>query len=95
MENLRYLGEMSAARNQGYREGLEEAYRKSVERGYQKGQDEALRDITKRGLALHMSVDVISKATGLSVDEIEQLAAEIALEQGEPGQSQGGMNLSM
>jgi hypothetical protein len=99
MENLRYLGEMSGARNQGFREGEEVGEARGLKIGIKQGEVQGHRNAmliaAKNLLEMNFSMHDAFKATGVSIQELEQLAVEIELEQGKPEQSQGGMNLSM
>lgn len=65
------------AREQGYDKGHEEGYEKGQEEGREEGRKEGLKErnieIAKNLLSLNISTKDISKATGLSLEEIKNI----------------------
>ena len=64
-DEKRRRGELAAAREDGIEEGLE--------KGLEKGREEAKLEAARRLKELGVGVDIISQATGLSVETIESL----------------------
>ena len=64
------------AENKGYEEGIEEGRIEGRAEGRVEGRKEEKIEIAKNLLSLNMTAENISKATGLSKEEIEQLREE-------------------
>ncbi len=64
------------AENKGYEEGIEEGRIEGRAEGRVEGRKEEKIEIAKNLLSLNMTTENISKATGLSKEEIEQLREE-------------------
>ena len=64
-DEKRRRGELAAAREEGIEEGLE--------KGLEKGREEAKLEDARKFKELGVGVDIISQATGLSVETIESL----------------------
>ena len=64
-----YQAEMKFARNKAYKEGREEG----MQQGMQQGKMEAILEMAHNLKALGVSNDMISTATGLSIDKINSL----------------------
>ena len=71
-----YQAEMKFARNKAYKEGKEEGR----EEGMQRGKMEAILEMARNLKALGVSNDMISTATGLSIDKINSLYFIIKLQ---------------
>ena len=65
----KYILEMNTTKTDGYNEGLE----KGLEQGQKLGEINKEKEIAKKLKQDKMSLDYISKITGLSIDEIEKL----------------------
>ncbi len=59
---------------EGRTEGLEEGMRKGMQKGIEKGEKDAKEKMALKLLSLGVPVDTVSQASGLSRDEIENLA---------------------
>ena len=68
-DEVRRLGELATARRMGREEGREEG----LAEGQKEGKEEARLEDARRFKELGVAVDIISQATGLSVDTIESL----------------------
>ena len=68
-DEKRRRGELAAAREDGIEEGLE----KGLEKGREEGREEAKLEDARKFKELGVGVDIISQATGLSVETIESL----------------------
>ena len=68
-DEKRRRGELAAAREEGIEEGLE----KGLEKGREEGREEAKLEDARKFKELGVGVDIISQATGLSVETIESL----------------------
>ena len=72
-----YHAEMKFARNKAYKEGREEGLEKGreegIQQGMQEGKREAILEMARNLKALGASNDMISNATGLSIDQINSL----------------------
>ncbi|KYH28023.1 PD-(D/E)XK nuclease family transposase [Clostridium tepidiprofundi DSM 19306] len=64
---------ISSAREEGIKEGMEKGIKKGMEKGIEKGIKEGIFKIAKNLLVMGMDEDTVSKATGLSVEEIKNL----------------------
>ena len=68
------------ARNIGIEEGIKEGMQKGIQKGIQRGMQEGMKKgLTQTALAMleeNIPLDVISKCTSLTVQEIEALAKE-------------------
>lgn len=56
---------------------LEEGFEQGVEQGITQGIEEGILKVAKELLSLHLDIETIVKATGLSREEIEKLRAEM------------------
>jgi predicted transposase/invertase (TIGR01784 family) len=72
LDDARYEG-----RQEGRQEGLQEGEQKGRQEGEQKGRQEEKFEVAKNLLRMKMPVDDIVKATGLPLDEVKQLAANL------------------
>ena len=63
------LATISFAKNQGKEEGLKEG----IEKGLKEGRKEGILSVARNLRSGGMSVEAIAAATGLSIEEIEQL----------------------
>ena len=63
------LATISFAKNKGREEGLKEG----IEKGLKKGRKEGILSVARNLRSGGMSVEAIAAATGLSIEEIEQL----------------------
>ena len=72
-----YQAEMKFARNKAYKEGREEGREEGIQQGMvqgmQEGKREAILEMARNLKALGASNDMISNATGLSIDKINSL----------------------
>ena len=68
------------ARNIGIEEGIKEGMQKGIQKGIQRGMQEGMKKgLTQTALAMleeNIPLDVISKCTSLTIQEIEILAKE-------------------
>ncbi len=64
------------AENKGYEEGIEEGRIEGRAEGIEKGSKQKAYEIAKKLLYLNIALEDISKATGLSIEEIEKLRKE-------------------
>ena len=74
LESLRYQRSVirtgyEDGKEDGYKDGKEDGYKDGKEDGYKDGKEEIARNLKQLGI----SIDVISKSTGLSESEIEKL----------------------
>ena len=65
--------EREYARKEGKAEGLAEGEAKGLAKGLAEGEAKGIRDTAKNMLSLGLDIDTISKATGLSEEEIRKL----------------------
>lgn len=72
-----YEGRLNYEQKKAREEGLEEGMEKGREEGMEKGRQEEKVKTAIELLKLDMSIDMISKATGLSADIIEGLKKEL------------------
>ena len=64
-------------KKEGIQEGINQGIQEGISQGRQEGERLGLRKIARQMLfQLHMGMDVIQRATGLSVEELEQLKEE-------------------
>ena len=64
------------AENKGYEEGIEEGRIEGRAEGIEEGSKQKAYEIAKKLLYLNIALEDISKATGLSEEEIEELREE-------------------
>lgn len=73
----KYVLEMNTAkvegREEGYEEGKEEGLKDGREEGKREGEKEAKKTIAKNMLKLKIDIETISKATGLTKEEIQKI----------------------
>ena len=67
------LATISFAKNQGKEEGLKEGIEKGLKEGRKEGRKEGILSVARNLRSGGMSVEAIAAATGLSIEEIEQL----------------------
>ena len=67
------LATISFAKNQGKEEGLKERIEKGLKEGRKEGRKEGILSVARNLRSGGMSVEAIAAATGLSIEEIEQL----------------------
>ena len=67
------LATISFAKNQGKEEGLKEGIEKGLKEGRKEGRREGILSVARNLRSGGMSVEAIAAATGLSIEEIEQL----------------------
>ena len=67
------LATISFAKNQGKEEGLKEGIEKGLKKGRKEGRKEGILSVARNLRSGGMSVEAIAAATGLSIEEIEQL----------------------
>ena len=67
------LATISFAKNQGREEGLKEGIEKGLKKGRKEGRKEGILSVARNLRSGGMSVEAIAAATGLSIEEIEQL----------------------
>ena len=67
------LATISFAKNQGKEEGLKEGIEKGMKEGRKEGRKEGILSVARNLRSGGMSVEAIAAATGLSIEEIEQL----------------------
>ena len=72
-----YQNTIDFARKQGHEagfaEGMEKGIEKGIERGMEKGSIEAKVDIARNLIAMNMTPEQVAKATGLSVEAVQNL----------------------
>ncbi|MBP3765547.1 MAG: hypothetical protein J6G98_00005 [Bacilli bacterium] len=61
------------AREEGIKEGIKEGIEKGIKEGLEKGVREGKIEIAKNLINMQMDYEDISKATGLSVEELKQI----------------------
>ena len=61
------------AEQKGIQKGIQQGIQKGIQQGIQKGAAEEKLEIAKNLLKINLPLDQISKATGLSIVEIENL----------------------
>ena len=59
----------------GIAQGIKQGISKGIEQGVKQGRDEEKTEIARRMLALGLTVEVISEATGLSLEELKAISA--------------------
>ena len=64
---------MSQGIEQGIKQGIKQGIERGIERGIEQGISSEKEKIAKNLLSMNMSIEDISKATGLSIDEIKNL----------------------
>ena len=67
------LATISFAENKGLKRGREEGLKEGIEKGLKKGRKEGILSVARNLRSGGMSVEAIAAATGLSIEEIEQL----------------------
>ena len=65
--------EMNTTKTDGYNEGLEQGQKLGLEQGQKLGEINKEKEIAKKLKQENISLEIISKTTGLSIDEIEKL----------------------
>ena len=69
----KYILEMNTTKTDGYNEGLEQGQKLGLEQGQKLGEINKEKEIAKKLKQENISLEIISKTTGLSIDEIEKL----------------------
>ena len=77
----KYIIEMNTTKtdgyNEGHKEGFDEGHKQGIEQGIEQGKKQGEinkeKEIAKKLKQDNMSLEYISKITGLSIDEIEKL----------------------
>ena len=69
----KYILEMNTTKTDGYNEGLEQGQKLGLEHGKKLGEINKEKEIAKKLKQDNMSLEYISKITGLSIDEIKKL----------------------
>ena len=67
------LATISFAENKGLKRGREEGLKEGIEKGLKEGRKEGILSVARNLRSGGMSVEAIAAATGLSIEEIEQL----------------------
>lgn len=70
---LQYNTDMADARESGYKEGIEKGIEEGIEKGIEKGARKAAQNVAINMLKQGLDVELISKITDLSADEINRL----------------------
>ena len=70
---LRSYDKEQAMREQEHRDGFNEGHKFGSDEGHKSGFDDAKVEVAKKMLEENISASVISKITGLSIDEISNL----------------------
>ena len=65
------------AEQRGYKEGVSDGISQGIAQGISQGEHQAKIETAKNLLAMKLSVENISKATGLSLETIENIAKTI------------------
>ncbi|MDR1686532.1 MAG: hypothetical protein LBR82_08875 [Desulfovibrio sp.] len=77
-----YNADINAARSEGIEEGIQIGERKGIhigeQKGEQKGRKEEKSAVAANALREKLPVETVAKLTGLSVDEINQIAYGLA-----------------
>lgn len=58
----------------GFQKGIEQGIEKGLEQGFQQGKHQAQLETARNMLSLGLDIDVITKATGLSQEDIRSLS---------------------
>ena len=69
--------QIAYAREEGIKSGIAQGMERGIEQGVKQGRSEAETEIARRMMALGLTVEVISEATGLSTEEIKAVASSI------------------
>lgn len=67
------ITELNAAREEGIEKGIEQGIDKGIEKGLERGRLEQAFIIARNMLAMKLDREIVSRATGLSLAQIEQL----------------------
>ena len=62
---------------QGIEKGIEQGLEQGIKQGTQQGEEKSKREITKNLLNMNLDYELISKATGKTIDEIKEIAINI------------------
>ena len=62
-----------ALKDEGIREGIEQGIQQGIEQGIEQGSTTKAKEIVKALLENNVDIDIISKSTGLSIEEIKSL----------------------
>ena len=73
LRRLLYVMDQKAIKRSGYEQGLKQGIEQGIEQGIQKGIEQTQEDIAKKLLEMNIPVEQITKATGLTKEEIEKL----------------------
>ena len=74
---LKYEGQMSYAREEGLKEGIEQGIEQGIEKGIEQGIQEEKLEMIKNMLNEGTNYEFISKITGKTIPEIEEIARNI------------------
>ena len=69
----KYILEMNTTKTDGYNEGLEQGQKLGLEQGQKLGEINKEKEIAKKLKQENISLELISKTTGLSIEEIKRL----------------------
>ena len=68
-----YFNSVDTAKKEGHAEGLKEGHEKGIAEGIAEGEQRKNLENARNFKALGVSIDIIMKATGLSIEEIKKL----------------------
>ena len=68
-----YQNTIDFAREQGFEQGHEAGVAEGMERGMEKGMEKGKIDIAQNLIAMDMTPEQVAKATGLSVEAVQNL----------------------
>ncbi len=69
----REIGILAAAKEEGIEEGMEKGIEKGIEKGMEKGIEKGREEVAKNLLLMGMSHQEVARATGLSIEKVEDL----------------------
>ena len=67
---------LSEAKEEGISQGIEQGYTSGINDGISKGENKKSIEIAKNLLSMNMPLEDISKATGLTIEEINKISNE-------------------
>ena len=68
--------DIEAARQEGYSKGHDSGYSEGHDSGYLEGAKEKTKETARTLLKKNIDINIISEATGLSIEEIKKLSSE-------------------
>ncbi|WP_391207578.1 Rpn family recombination-promoting nuclease/putative transposase [Psychrobacillus sp. L4] len=80
LDDVKYKAEKKGrkeGREEGKQEGLEQGLEQGLEKGLEQGKQERDEEFVRNLLKMNFEMDVIHKATGLSVDQIERIKEKL------------------